>query len=153
VQSMGTMGDSYDNAMMEIAWSSLKRELVYETHFAERKQGELYSNGSFGITVSDFTALLTTCHQWSSKSSGSTKKLRDGCPVTRGKPSLNFRAYRTARGLSQEDCADEVGVHRTYMGGIERGERNLALKSLERLAECLRIDPLDLLATRRSRRK
>ena len=67
---------------------------------------------------------------------------------------MNLRAYRTARGLSQEDFADELGVHRTYMGGIERGERNLTLKSLERIADCLRIDPLDLLAApRRSHRK
>jgi len=38
VQSMGTVGDSYDNCMMESAWSSLKRELVYETHFATKDE-------------------------------------------------------------------------------------------------------------------
>lgn len=38
VQSMGSVGDSYDNAMIESAWSSLKRELVYETHFATREE-------------------------------------------------------------------------------------------------------------------
>lgn len=38
VQSMGTVGDSYDNAMMESTWSSLKRELVYETHFTTREE-------------------------------------------------------------------------------------------------------------------
>jgi putative transposase len=38
VQSMGTVGDSYDNSMMESAWSSLKRELVYETHFTTREE-------------------------------------------------------------------------------------------------------------------
>jgi transposase InsO family protein len=38
VQSMGSVGDSYDNAMMESAWSSLKRELVYETHFTTREE-------------------------------------------------------------------------------------------------------------------
>ncbi|MGH9055187.1 MAG: IS3 family transposase [Acidimicrobiales bacterium] len=38
VQSMGTVGDSYDNAMMESAWSSLKRELVYETHFSTKEE-------------------------------------------------------------------------------------------------------------------
>jgi transcriptional regulator with XRE-family HTH domain len=57
----------------------------------------------------------------------------------------NLRAYRTAQGLSQEAFADELGVHRTYMGGIERGERNLTLKSLERMAERIGIDPLRLL--------
>ncbi len=49
----------------------------------------------------------------------------------------NLRAYRKKKGLSQEDFADFVGVHRTYMGGLERGERNLTLQSLERLAEAL----------------
>jgi DNA-binding XRE family transcriptional regulator len=37
----------------------------------------------------------------------------------------NLQAYRKARGLSQEAFADVLKVHRTYMGGIERGERNL----------------------------
>lgn len=57
----------------------------------------------------------------------------------------NLRAYREAKGLSQEAFADELGVHRTYMGGIERGERNLTLKSLERMAERIGLDPLVLL--------
>jgi transcriptional regulator with XRE-family HTH domain len=57
----------------------------------------------------------------------------------------NLRAYREAKGLSQEAFADELDVHRTYMGGIERGERNLTLKSLERIAERLGLDPLALL--------
>ncbi len=57
----------------------------------------------------------------------------------------NLRVYREARGLSQEAFADVLGVHRTYMGGIERGERNLTLKSLERLAESIDLDPLALL--------
>jgi transcriptional regulator with XRE-family HTH domain len=46
---------------------------------------------------------------------------------------------------SQEAFADELGVHRTYTGGIERGERNLTLKSLERIAGRLKLDPLALL--------
>lgn len=57
----------------------------------------------------------------------------------------NLRAYRLARGLSQEQLADLVGVHRTYMGGVERGERNLTLRSVERLAEQMDVDPLSLL--------
>jgi len=57
----------------------------------------------------------------------------------------NIRRLRLARGLSQEDLADEIGVHRTYMGGVERGERNLTLRSLERLAERLGVSPLSLL--------
>lgn len=57
----------------------------------------------------------------------------------------NLRLYREARGLSQEAFADVLGVHRTYMGGVERGERNLTLKSLERIAERVGVDPLSLL--------
>lgn len=57
----------------------------------------------------------------------------------------NLRLIRLKRGLSQEQFADVLGVHRTYMGGVERGERNLTLKSLERLADHLDLDPLALL--------
>ena len=57
----------------------------------------------------------------------------------------NLRKYRLARGLSQEVLAELVGVHRTYMGGLERGERNITLKSLERIAFELNVDPLSLL--------
>lgn len=58
----------------------------------------------------------------------------------------NLRRYREARDLSQEAFADVVGVHRTYLGGLERGERNITLRSLERLAERIDVDPLDLLS-------
>jgi transcriptional regulator with XRE-family HTH domain len=61
----------------------------------------------------------------------------------------NLRAYRQARGLSQEAFADLLQVHRTYAGGIERGERNLTLKSLERIAARIDVDPLALLRTER----
>lgn len=57
----------------------------------------------------------------------------------------NLKAYRKAKGLSQEAFADLLGVHRTYMGGIERGERNLTLKSLEGIAERAGLNPLELL--------
>jgi transcriptional regulator with XRE-family HTH domain len=58
----------------------------------------------------------------------------------------NLRTYRTALGLSQEAFADVLGVHRTYMGGIERGERNLTMQTLERIADRIGVDPLVLLA-------
>lgn len=57
----------------------------------------------------------------------------------------NLRAYREKRGLSQEAFAEVLGVHRTYMGGIERGERNLTLKSVERIAGRIDVEPLSLL--------
>ena len=57
----------------------------------------------------------------------------------------NLRAYRQAEGVSQEEFASALGVHRTYLGGVERGERNLTLKSVERLAARVDVDPLTLL--------
>lgn len=58
---------------------------------------------------------------------------------------INLRNHRKTMGLSQEDFADYVGVHRTYMGALERGERNLTLQSLERIASQIGVQPLDLL--------
>ncbi len=59
-----------------------------------------------------------------------------------------MRAYREARGLSQEAFADELGFHRTYIGDLERGERNLTLKSVEKLAGLIDQEPLALLKDR-----
>lgn len=57
----------------------------------------------------------------------------------------NLRAHRQRLGISQEAFADVLGVHRTYMGGMERGERNLTLRTVERIAERLAVEPLELL--------
>lgn len=57
----------------------------------------------------------------------------------------NLRRWRKERQLSQEAMAEVLAVHRTYMGGIERGERNLTLRSVEQIAATLNLDPLDLL--------
>ncbi|WBP93218.1 helix-turn-helix transcriptional regulator [Mycolicibacterium neoaurum] len=57
----------------------------------------------------------------------------------------NLRRIRLERGYSQEAFADFMGVHRTYMGGVERGERNLTLQTLEKIAGFLHVDPLALL--------
>jgi len=57
----------------------------------------------------------------------------------------NLRRYRLERGYSQEAFADYMGVHRTYMGSVERGERNLTLRTLERIADFLDVDPRELL--------
>ena len=45
------------------------------------------------------------------------------------------RELRKDAGWSQEEFADEVGLDRTYIGGIERGERNLALRNIHRIAQ------------------
>lgn len=57
----------------------------------------------------------------------------------------NLRRQRETRGLSQEAFAELLGYHRTYLGGIERGERNVTLKSIERIADRLGMRALDLL--------
>ena len=48
-----------------------------------------------------------------------------------------IRQLREAAGYSQEGFADEVGVHRTYMGAVERGEVNISLRNSVRIAEAL----------------
>jgi transcriptional regulator with XRE-family HTH domain len=55
------------------------------------------------------------------------------------------RKYRTAAGLSQECLAALAAIHRTYIGGIERGERNPTLLMIHRLAAALEIEPSKLL--------
>ena len=47
------------------------------------------------------------------------------------------RELRLAKGLSQEELAFRAGVHRTYLGGIERGERNPSLKNIAAIAKAL----------------
>lgn len=54
------------------------------------------------------------------------------------------RNLRKAKGFSQEAFADECGLDRTYVGGIERGERNLALKNIEVIATALDISISEL---------
>ncbi len=57
-----------------------------------------------------------------------------------------LRLQRQDRGLSQEELADRAGLHRTYVGSVERAERNISIDSMERLAEALGLDVSDLLA-------
>lgn len=52
-----------------------------------------------------------------------------------------MRDLRQAAGLSQEGLAHRAGMDRTYMGGIERGERNPSLENIWRLADALGVDP------------
>ena len=54
------------------------------------------------------------------------------------------RERRLALGLSQEELASRAGVHRTYIGMIERAEKNITLENIEKIAMALKI-PLDKL--------
>ena len=56
------------------------------------------------------------------------------------------RQLRTKRGWSQEELAHRAGLDRTYIGGIERGERNVALLNICRIAESLGVSPAYLIS-------
>jgi transcriptional regulator with XRE-family HTH domain len=60
--------------------------------------------------------------------------------------AVNVRRLRVSAGLSQEALADRAGLHRTYVSSIERGERNVAIENIFRLATALGVDPRELLA-------
>jgi len=60
--------------------------------------------------------------------------------------ATNLRRLRAERGLSQEALADLAGIHRNYLGGIERRERNVGLDNLERLAQALSVSVSELVA-------
>ncbi len=55
-----------------------------------------------------------------------------------------IRRFRETQKLSQEELAYRAGVHRTYLGGIERGERNPSLKNLAAIAKALNVRLADL---------
>lgn len=57
----------------------------------------------------------------------------------------NLRRRRTDRGLSQEALADLAGLHRTFVGAVERSERNISLDNIGRLASALGVTASDLL--------
>jgi len=54
-----------------------------------------------------------------------------------------LRSVREKRGWSQEECAFEVGVHRTYVGGVERGEYNVTVLTLSKFCHALGISTVD----------
>lgn len=59
--------------------------------------------------------------------------------------AANVKRRRLELGISQEELAERAGVHRTYIGMLERSEKNATLYSIERLAGALEVEPATLL--------
>jgi len=73
-------------------------------------------------------------------------KIRRKSQTARLRLASNMRAARKRLSISQEGLAEMAELHRTYVGGIERGERNVSIDNIERLATALGLDVVDLLA-------
>ena len=75
-----------------------------------------------------------------------TMKARTPAPqTTRIRLAANLRAARAKLGISQEELADRAGLNRTFVGSVERRERNIPLDNIERLAVALGMDVAELL--------
>ena len=59
---------------------------------------------------------------------------------------MKVRENRERLKWSQEDLAEHCGLHRTYVGSVERGERNISIDNIEKISDALKISPIDLLA-------
>jgi transcriptional regulator with XRE-family HTH domain len=57
----------------------------------------------------------------------------------------NVQKYRKEKQISQEKLAELAGVHRTYVGMIERAEKNITLRNIEKIAKALNVEIKDLL--------
>ncbi len=68
--------------------------------------------------------------------------INDSCKSKFGE---KVRLFRQSIGLSQEELAERCDLHRTYIGSVERGERNVSLENIVKIARSLKITPEKLL--------
>lgn len=61
----------------------------------------------------------------------------------------NIHKYRNIKGISQEKLAEYSGLHRTYIGAVERGERNISIDNIEKIANALDVDITKLFEKRK----
>jgi len=73
-------------------------------------------------------------------------KLSNSQITARARFAVNLRSARLANGLSQEELGARAGLHRNYIGSVERNEKNISIDSMERIANVLGVDVVDLLA-------
>lgn len=76
---------------------------------------------------------------------GKTKRLRKPSLPLKAILAKRIKAFRQERGLSQEDFAELCELHRTYIGSVERGERNVTLSTLEVFAAVIGVSVPELL--------
>lgn len=63
--------------------------------------------------------------------------------------ALNLKDYRESEGISQEEFAARCGLHRTYIGSVERQERNVTLETLNQLSTAMGVSAADLLTLKK----
>lgn len=103
-----------------------------------------------GIRLGNGHVLLIVCRlkvvkrDDSKVSSKSAKNLR-----ARRSLGAAIKRIRAQKGLSQEALASACGLHRTYVGGIERGERNVSIDNIERISIALECSVAELLTEER----
>ena len=71
--------------------------------------------------------------------------MRRAKETARQRVARNIRARRIAANWSQEHLAEECGLHRTYIGSVERGERNISIDNVEAIAAAFSVDVSELL--------
>lgn len=81
-----------------------------------------------------------------------TRALRKPSSPLTAALAANVRFFRESKGFSQEDFADLCGLHRTYVGSVERGERNVTLSTLEVFASAMGVSVPQLLAGKAPKR-
>lgn len=112
------------------------------------RRARVYGRGALRHTV-----LLIVCRlRGGTTPTSSIRMARQDTRLARRKRILHLvgheiRRRREARDFSQEELAEQAGLHRTYVGSVERGERNLSLENLVRIAGALGCRSRDLLPT------
>lgn len=96
-------------------------------------------HGPVGLAPKAQTACHDTHRPWTYQRRGWEIWLYSFMEDIRVRFGKALRARRKKLGVSQEEFADMCGLDRTYIGGIERGERNVSLVNLEKIAQALRL--------------